>query len=105
MYYVLSRNKKTQHKLNHNLLIEQLLQMYPNSIVEKHENRFNGTYIVCHLEHEKIYIKLNKSSPEFRPRKIHENLPKNSYVFYMSNNILNNKIIEEFDLTYFEDSN
>ena len=105
MYYVLSRNKKTQYKLNHNLLIEKLTQMFPNSIVEKHENRFNGTYIVCQLEHEKIYIKLNKSSPEFRPRKIHENIPKNSYVFYMSNNILNNKIIEEFDLTYLEDSN
>ena len=103
MYYVLSRNKKTQYKLNHNLLIEKLTQMFPNSVVEKHENIFNSTYIVCHLEHEKIYIKLNKSSPEFRPRKIHENIPKNSYVFYMSNNILNNKIIEEFDLTYLED--
>ena len=105
MYYVLSRNKKTYHKLNHNLLIEKLNQLYPNSVVEKHENRFNATYIVCHLEHEKIYIKLNKSAPEFRPRKIHQNIPKNSYVFYMSNNILNNKIINEFDLTHFKVSN
>ena len=105
MYYTLSRNKKTKYKLNHSLLIEKLTQMYPNSVVEKHENRFNGTYIVCHLEPEKIYIKLNKSSPEFRPKKNTRKYTQSSYVFYMTNNSLNNNIIEEFDLTYFEDSN
>ena len=72
--------------------------MYPKSSIEIHENRFDGTYIICNLEHEKIYIKLNKSTPEFRPRIIYENIPKNSYIFYMTNNDLNNKIIQKFKL-------
>jgi hypothetical protein len=98
MYYVLSKDKKNGTKLSHHLIIDILRKMYLKSSIEIHENRFDGTYIICNLEHEKIYIKLNKSTPEFRPRIIYENIPKNSYIFYMTNNDLNNKIIQKFKL-------
>ena len=98
MYYVLSKDKKKGTKLSHRLIIDILSNLYPKSIIEKHHNRFNGTYIICNLKHEKIYIKLNKTSHEFRPRKIHENISKNSYIFYMTNNDLNDKIIKKFKL-------
>ena len=101
MYYVLSKDKKKGTKLSHSLIIDTLRKLYPTSVIEKHHNRFNGTFMICNLEHEKIYIKLNKTSPEFTPRIIHENIPKNSYVFFMTDSDLNKPIIEKFNLKSF----
>jgi hypothetical protein len=98
MYYVLSKDKKKGTKLSHPLIIDILKKLYPKSSIEKHHNRFDGTYIICNLEHEDVYIKLNKSTSQFKPRQIHEHIPKNSYIFYMTDNDLNNKIIKKFKL-------
>ena len=98
MYYVLSKDKI---KLNHDLIIDTLGKLYPTAVIEKHHNRFNGTFMICNLEHEKIYIKLNKTSPEFKPRIIHQNIPKNSYIFYMTDSVLNKPIMEKFNLKSF----
>ena len=101
MYYVLSKDKKEGTKLSHSLIMETLGKLYPTAIIEKHHNRFNGTFIICDLEHEKIYIKLNKTSAEFTPRIIHENIPKNSYIFYMTDSVLNKPILDKFNLKSF----
>ena len=97
MYYVLSKDKKKGTKLSHRLIIDILSKLYPKSIIEKHHNRFNGTYIICNLKHEKIYIKLNKTSHEFRPRKIHENISKNSLRDWFNESIHS---IQYFDATF-----
>ena len=47
------------------------------------------------------YIKLNKTSAEFTPRIIHENIPKNSYIFYMTDSVLNKPILDKFNLKSF----
>lgn len=101
MYYVLSKNKKTNVKLTHEIIINTIKLLYPNSIIELHENMFNGEYILCNLPHETFSIKLNKYTT--KPRIIYDNIPKNSYVFHMSNNALNEAIVTKFNLLLFTD--